>query len=161
MPRVLRIAPFDRLGTPGRAGARLRRQARLRASRPRPAGRTLQGDRLTNVRPHPRQIHPGHHAPGHRRRRRRAAHQPAVLDVLPQDHRRSGPGARTTARRLPLADPRASAMARLGGGPGGHHRRGRSWTSSTTTSSRPSRSSPPRRRARAPCATSSRTPTTT
>ena len=49
-----------------------------------------------SVRNH-RQIHPGHHAPGRRRRRRRPAHQPALLDVLPQDHRRPGPGAGAAA----------------------------------------------------------------
>jgi hypothetical protein len=44
-------------------------------------------DRLNHDCPHYRKIHSGHHAPGRRRRWRRAAHQPIVLDVLPQDHR--------------------------------------------------------------------------
>ena len=40
---VLRIAPFSTIGTPNRADPRLRREARLRAGRPRSAIRTLQG----------------------------------------------------------------------------------------------------------------------
>jgi hypothetical protein len=39
--------------------------------------------------------------------RRRAAHRPAGLDVLPEDLRRQGKRIRTARRRLPLADPRA------------------------------------------------------
>ena len=79
---------------------------------------------LKPCRPHHRQIHSGHHAPGQWRRWRRAAHQPIVLDVLPQDHRRSGSGTRTDPGRLSLADPARASMAQLGGGPGGHHRAG-------------------------------------
>ena len=58
-----------------------------------------QESRVDHVGPHHRQIHPGHHASGRWRRWRRPAHQPIVLDVLPQDHRRSGPGTRTAQGR--------------------------------------------------------------
>ena len=63
-----------------------------------------------------------------------------VLDVLPQDHRRSGPGTGTACEddyRSPI--PERPAVAHLGGRPRGHHRRRRCWTSSTTTCSRRSR----------------------
>ena len=122
--KVLRIAPFDAHGHAGAAHQGVRRQGRLRARRPRTASRPLSGSRLEHVRPQHRQIHSGHHAPGRRRRWRRPAHQPAVLDVLPQDHRRSGSGTGTDAGRLPLADPGAIPVAHLGGRPRGHHRRG-------------------------------------
>ncbi|MHB1272304.1 MAG: HepT-like ribonuclease domain-containing protein [Rhodanobacter sp.] len=39
----------------------------------------------------------------------------AVLDVLPQDHRRSGPAAGADARRFPLSPSCAIAVAQLGG----------------------------------------------
>ena len=91
-----------------RTCSRLWWEARLRAGRARSSIRTLPGERLRHVRRHPRQVHSEHHAPGRGRGRRRPTHQPAVLDVLPQDHRRSGPGARNlqttaTARRSPPA----------------------------------------------------------
>ena len=63
-------------------------------------------------RPHHRQIHSGHHAPGRRRRWRRAAHQPIVLDVFPQDHRRSGSGTRADQGRIiARRSPRSSSGA--------------------------------------------------
>ena len=97
---------------------------------------TIKGNRITHVRPHPRQIHPGHHAPGHRRRWRCPAHQPAVLDVLPQDHRRSGPGARTAQRRITARRSRRGCS----GAPGRRTRRASparsSWPSSTASCSR-------------------------
>ena len=43
-------------------------QGRLLRGRSRTSVRPLPGDRITNVRPHRRQIHPEHHAPRHRRR---------------------------------------------------------------------------------------------
>jgi type I restriction enzyme, R subunit len=46
-----------------------------------------------------------------------AAHQPVVLDVLPQDHRRSGSGTRANQAWLPLADPGKTPVAQLGVGP--------------------------------------------
>ena len=89
---VLRIPPFTQLGTPVQLIGAFGGRDGFVGGRPRTSIRPAPGDRLTHVRPHPRQIHPEHHAPGHRRRRRCPAHQPVVLDVLPQDHRRSGPG---------------------------------------------------------------------
>ena len=76
------------------------------------------------------------------RRWRRPAHQPALLDVLPQDHRRPGPGTGTARARLPLArSPKSSS-----GAPGPPTRRAsparRCWPSSTTSSSRRSRNFP-------------------
>ena len=121
---VLKIPPLKRARHAGAAHQGIRRQGRLRRRRPRTAIRALSGDRLSHDRPHHRQIHSGHHAPGRGRRWRRPAHQPAVLDVLPQDHRRSGSGTRTHPRQLPLADPEEIPVAHLGGRPGGHHRRG-------------------------------------
>jgi type I restriction enzyme, R subunit len=55
------------------------------------------------------------------RRWRCAAYQPANLDVLPQDYRRSGSGTRTDQGRLPPADPEKTPVAQLGGGPGRYH----------------------------------------
>jgi hypothetical protein len=56
---------------------------------------------------------------GRRRGRRRPAHQPAVLDVLPQNHRRPGSGAGAAAGRLPLADSEQAPVAQLGRDPEG------------------------------------------
>ena len=89
---VLRISAFHRTRHAGSTDQRLWRAQGVRRGRPRPSIRPLSGGRLIHVRPHRGQVHPEHHAPGHRRRWRRPAHQPALLDVLPQDHRRSGPG---------------------------------------------------------------------
>ena len=122
---VLTIPPFSALGTPVQLIKAFGGKDGFDARRPRTAIRPLSGDRLSHVRPHHRQIHSGHHAPGRRRRWRRPAHQPAVLDVLPQDHRRSGPGTRTDCSddyRSPI--PKKYQWRSLGGGPGGHHRRG-------------------------------------
>ncbi len=95
-------------------------------------------DRMSNVSTH-HQIHPGHHAQGRRRRRRRPAHQPAGLDVLPQDLRRPGAGTRAARGRLHVADSRSTALAQLGRRPRGHDRRRRCSTSSTTSCSPSSR----------------------
>ena len=61
----------------GAAHQGVRRQGGVRRRRPRHAIRTLSGDRLSHDRPHHRQIHSRHHAPGRGRRWRRPAHQPA------------------------------------------------------------------------------------
>ena len=84
---VLKVTPFTAMGSVRPTHQGVRRQGGFRESRPRNAGRALSGDRLNHDRPHYRQIHSGHHAPGRGRRWRCAAHQPIVLDVLPQDHR--------------------------------------------------------------------------
>ena len=64
---VLRIPPFTQLGTPVQLieifGGREGFVEAVHELQIRP----LSGDRLAHVRPHPRQIHPGSHAPGHRR----------------------------------------------------------------------------------------------
>ena len=65
---VLRISPFSELGTPGAVDQGVWGQGRLLRGRSRTSVRPLPGDRITNVRPHRRQIHPEHHAPRHRRR---------------------------------------------------------------------------------------------
>ena len=100
---VLKIPPLDTLGTPVELVRAFGEKPDFRAGRARSSIRTLQGDCLRDVRQHAGQIHSEHHAPGRGRRRRRPAHQPAVLDVLPQDHRRPRPGTRTPQGRLPLA----------------------------------------------------------
>ena len=112
---VLRIAPFTELGTPVQLIKAFGGRNRFRCGRPRPSIRPLSGGRLIHVRPHRRQVHPEHHAPGHRRRWRCPAHQPALLDVLPQDHRRSGPGTGADAGRLRVSDPGEVPVAHLGG----------------------------------------------
>jgi len=61
-------------------------------------------DRTLVISPEHGQIDPGHHAPGHRRRWRCPAHLAAVLDVLPQDHRRPGSGAGSTECRVSIPD---------------------------------------------------------
>ena len=120
---VLRIPPLTELGTPVQLINAFGGKDKFVCSRPRPASRALPGDRVTRVRPHPRQIDSGYHASGLRRGRRRPAHQPVVLDVLPQDHRRSGPGTGVDAGGLQIPDPEAVPVARLGSRPRGYHRR--------------------------------------
>ena len=133
---VLRIPPLIDARDAGATHQGVRRQARLRAGRPRTAICPLSGDRVSHVRPHHRQIHPRHHAPRCWRRRRRPAHQPIVLDVLPQDHRRSGSGTRTAHRTTTARRSRRSTS----GGPGRPTRRAsparNCWPSSTTSCSR-------------------------
>ena len=111
---VLKIPPLNTLGTPLQLIKAFGDEARLRECRPRTAICPLSGGRLSHVRPHHRQIHPGHHAPGRRRRWRRSAHQPIVLDVLPQDHRRPGSGTRTDCRTTTARRSRRNTS----GGPG-------------------------------------------
>ena len=76
-----------------------------------------------HVRPQHRQVHPGHHAPGRRRRRRRPAHLAALLDVLPEDLDDQDQELELLRRRLPVADPGGPAVAHLGSRSRGHHRR--------------------------------------
>ena len=108
-PNVLRIAPFDadrhaRADHQSISAARPNLKPRSTSCRQ----RSIRDSGMSNVCPERRQVHPEHHAQGCRRRWRCPAHQPAVLDVLSQDHRRSGAGAAncsrtTTSRRFPKA----------------------------------------------------------
>ena len=92
-PRILKIAPFDAMGTPIELLKTIRWTApasRKPSTNSNP--RCIERSSLIYVRSQHRQIHSRHHAPGRRRRWRRPAHLPALLDVLPQDHRRPGSG---------------------------------------------------------------------
>ena len=121
--KVLQIPPFTTLGTPVQLLNAFGRTAGIRSGRSRPPIRALSRGRVTHVRPHRREIHPGHHAQGRRRRWRCPTHQSVVLDVLPQNHRRSGPGTGIDAGRVHVANSRGLPVAYLGSEPRGHHRR--------------------------------------
>ena len=121
---VLKIAPFSTLGSAVQLIKAFGDKDDFEKAVHELQSALYQESRLSHDRPHHRQIHSGHHAPGRGRRWRRPAHQPAYLDVLSQDHRRSGSGTRTHPRQLPLADPEEIPVAHLGGRPRRHHRRG-------------------------------------
>ncbi len=163
--------PADRAarhdGHAGRADPAVRRHGPdFEQRRPRTARRALRDGwhKRMSVR-NDRQVHPGHHAPGRRRRRRRPAHLAALLDVLPQDLRRPGSAARADATTATARRSRRSC----GGAPGRPIPKG--ITGDELLDVHQQRAVPaaqgPARRGQAgatggaSCAASSRTPTTT